>query len=192
VSISRRPPPDSLDHPSIGTLRESRLATERAEKAKSSRLTREAISKFHLPIEDLQLWGYPDITDSGLTDGGGEAPNGEGEEHTCQRCKNPFVVSSKDLEKRFGECRFHPLRTAPQRVEGRRKWIFGCCGKERGEAGCEDGIHVFSEEGNDRLLKKRVGFRSVRQIVKETKEAGGVEAWVDVVGMDCEMISEWL
>jgi RNA exonuclease 1 len=191
VSISRRPRPDNLFHPSVGTIRDSRLATEKAEKAKLSRLTPTAIAKYCLPLSDFKLWGYPDISNRELVEGGGESKDGQGEERVCSRCKVPFTVSGEDLEGRFGECRYHPLRTAPQRVEGKRKWIFGCCGKERGEGGCEDGVHVFSEGDDDLALKKRVGFRSVAQISAELKEKGVAVGWVDVVGLDCEMISKF-
>jgi RNA exonuclease 1 len=194
VSISRRPPPDSVPHPSIGTVRESREAHLAAEKAAAGRLTRDKVSRYCLPLDDFVDWGYPDPKDQTLVQGGGEDPDGEGSTQTCDRCKVPFVVSSENLQARFGECRYHYGRTAPARVEGRRKWIYSCCGKERGEAGCEDGVHVFShkEDGADAMLAKRQGFRTVNQVAEEVgseKIARG--AFVEVVGMDCEMICEW-
>jgi RNA exonuclease 1 len=175
-------------------VRESREAHLAAEKAAAGRLTRDKVSRYCLPLDDFVAWGYPDPKDQTLIRGGGEQPDGEGSTQTCDRCKVPFVVNSENLQGRFGECRYHYGRTAPARVEGRRKWIYSCCGKERGEAGCEDGVHVFShkEDGADTMLAKRQGFRTVKQVADEVgleKIARG--AFVEVVGMDCEMICEW-
>ncbi|KAK8865616.1 hypothetical protein IAR55_000760 [Kwoniella newhampshirensis] len=188
VSVSRREPPDSIPHPSIGTLRESRIATEAAEKAKASRLTRARIERYCLPLNDFRTWRYPDPRDESLTGPGtGQEPDAEGTSQTCNRCKVPFIVSSTNLEKRFGECHYHYGKTAPERVEGRRKWIYSCCGRERGEQGCEEGIHVYSDGDDDAILAKRVGYKTVSKCVEESK---GIEVGegVEVVGMDCEMI----
>lgn len=185
VSIARRPKPGSLTHPSIGTLRESRVATEAAEKQKASRLTRDRVERYSLPLSDFSTWRYPDPTDSSLTSGGGEDPSAEGTKQTCSRCKVPFIVSSVHLEGRFGECRHHYGRIAPERIEGRRKWIYSCCRRERGEAGCEEGVHVFTDGEEDGALARRVGFRTVQQV-----RGGEAKDGVDVVGVDCEMICQ--
>ncbi|WVQ85724.1 hypothetical protein IAT38_007890 [Cryptococcus sp. DSM 104549] len=193
VQISRRPPPTSLAHPSIGTVKESRAKAAQAEKEAAGKLGHERLEKYLLKLEDFGTWRYPDPRDERLWGPeAGSAPNGEGENHTCERCKVPFVVSGKNLEERFGECRYHYGRTAPERVEGRRKWIYSCCGKERGEAGCEDGVHVFSDGEDDVALARRVGFMTVRQCVEQAKGKGkGVEVGegAEVVAMDCEMIN---
>lgn len=188
VAVSRRPPPDSLDHPSIGTNKESRTAHERVEKARASRPTRSRVEQYCLAPNEFREWAYPDPLDPELCLNGGEEPDAEGTLQDCSRCKVPFTVSSKDLEQRVGECKFHYGRTAPERVEGRRKWIYSCCKRERGEAGCQDGVHVFSEKEDDAKLKRRAGFRTVKQVVEGNEAPKG---WVDVVAMDCEMICEW-
>ncbi|WVQ71267.1 hypothetical protein IAR50_000793 [Cryptococcus sp. DSM 104548] len=191
VSISRRPPPTSLSHPSIGTIKESREKSEQAEKEKSSRLERSRVERYFLKKEDFAKWRYPLPDDPDLVgEGTGSKPDGEGETHNCDRCKISFTVSSQNLVARFGECRFHYGRTAPERVEGRRKWIYSCCGKERGEAGCEEGVHVFKEE-DDNALARREGFKSVRTCVEESKRDGKsvVGDGFGVVAMDCEMIN---
>ncbi|WVQ96989.1 hypothetical protein IAU59_004098 [Kwoniella sp. CBS 9459] len=186
VSIMRRPPPDSVNHPSVGTVKESRLAFEAAEKEKASKLSRKRVEQYLLPLDQFETWRYPNPLDEALFGPeAGSEPDAEGSEQPCSRCKVPFVVSSKDLEKRFGECRYHYGRTAPQRVEGRRKWIYSCCGRERGEQGCEEGIHVFTDGEDDRALAKRVGFKTVRQCVGVE---GGLGVGNGVVAMDCEMI----
>ena len=186
VSISRRAKPDTPSHPSVGTLRESRIATEQVEKRKASRLTRDRINQYCLPLSEFATWRYPNPTDTSLTTGGGEEPSAEGASQICSRCKNPFVVSSEKLDERFGECRFHYGRLAPERVEGRGKWIYSCCKRERGEAGCEDGVHVFTDGESDQALARRVGFRTVRQVRGNDAKDG-----VIVVGMDCEMICQF-
>ncbi|WVW80449.1 hypothetical protein I302_102431 [Kwoniella bestiolae CBS 10118] len=190
VSISKRSPPDTLDHPSIGTVKESRVAHEVAEKEKLSKLSREKIEKYCLPIDQFQTWRYPNPLDTSLTDIPPEEVkvNGEGEERVCSRCKVPFVVSSQDIEERTknGECKYHYGRTLPERIEGRRKWIYTCCGKERGEGGCQDYIHVFSEEDDDAALARRVPYKTTAQVIG--KGDGGLGRWNEVVAMDCEMI----
>ena len=142
-----------------------------------------------MATSDFKDWSYPDPTDLSLVEGGGEDPDAEGTMQDCSRCKVTFKVSSQHLEERIGECKFHYGRVAPERVEGRRKWIYSCCKRERGEAGCEDGIHVFNEKEDDIKLKTRVGYKSVKQIGERMK---GPKGWLDVVAMDCEMIRKWL
>ncbi|KIS01699.1 RNA exonuclease 1 [Cryptococcus deuterogattii 2001/935-1] len=191
VAISRRPPPTGIPHPSIGTVKESRIAMEKDEKEKASKLTRDRVERYCMKKEDFEKWGYPDPSGEGLTGTGVETkPDGEGETHNCDRCKMSFIVSSKNLEERFGECRYHYGRTAPERVEGRRKWIYSCCGKERGEQGCEEGIHVFKDGEDDKELAKRVAYKTVRMCLEDAKASGKnvVGEGYGVVAMDCEMI----
>nr|XP_019000061.1 uncharacterized protein I203_07218 [Kwoniella mangroviensis CBS 8507]OCF63522.1 hypothetical protein I203_07218 [Kwoniella mangroviensis CBS 8507] len=190
VSISKRIPPDKLDHPSIGTVKESRVAHEVAEKEKLSKLSRGKIDKYCLPLDQFEIWRYPNPQDNSLTDINPEEVkiDGEREERVCNRCKVSFVVSSKNIEERMknGECKYHYGRTLPERIEGRRKWIYTCCGKERGEVGCQDYIHVFSEEDDDRKLARRVPYKTTEQVIG--KGDGGLGKWNEVVAMDCEMI----
>ncbi|WWC68355.1 uncharacterized protein I206_102280 [Kwoniella pini CBS 10737] len=187
VSISRRPPPNSINHPSVGTVKESRIAFEIAEKEKASKLSREKIEKYCLPLDHFENWRYPNPNDLILVDSNisHSKPDGEGEEHICSRCKVSFIVSSKNLENRIGECKFHYGKTIPERIEGKRKWIYTCCAKERGEQGCQDFIHVFSNGDDDLKLAERVGFKTVKDIVGEK---GGLGKYNNVVAMDCEMI----
>jgi len=192
VSISRRTQPTNLSHPSIGTIRESRLATEKAEKEKAGKLSRDRIEKYCLPLQDFETWRYPDPTDLRLWTDVDSEVNCEGMEKVCSRCKVPFTVSSINLQAKFGECRFHHGRTAPERVEGKRKWIYSCCKRERGETGCEEGVHVFTDAEDDQVLAKRKGFMTVSQVVeqRESKEGDELSAFQVVVGLDCEMICE--
>ena len=157
---------------------------EAAEKRAAGRLSRARIKPYLM--HDWEKWRYPDP--SGKTIDRTEAgcqPNLEGHVQTCSRCKLDYTVTA-DISDRFGECLFHHGRLAPERVEGQRKWLFSCCGKERGREGCEEGVHVFSEGGDDILLNQRQGYKSVQEIAGSSKP----HAWLDVVGIDCEMIRE--
>jgi len=171
----------------VGTVKESRTATEAAEKEKLSKLSFDRIGGYLLPLNDFEKWRYPNPNDDSLVDPAEVKPNGEGEEQTCGRCKKPFVVSSKRLKERLGECHFHHGRLAPERIEGYRKWIYSCCKRERGEEGCEEGVHVFSHGDDDAMLAKRVPYVRVGAGV-DKENRGGVE----VLGMDCEMICEFI
>ena len=183
VSISRRPPPDTVDHPSVGTVKESREAHDRVAKENAGRLERVRIEGYCTPVDQLLEWGYPDYNDGSLCDGDTE-PSAEGTTQVCDRCKVNFVVSAQHLDERMGECRFHTSRPLPERVEGRRKWLHPCCGRERGGAGCTEGIHVFSEKEDDAKLARRHLFRRV-------KDVAGSHIGVVSIGLDCEMICEY-
>lgn len=164
-------------------MKESRIATEAAEKEKLSKLSFDRIEQYLLPVADFEKWRYPDPNDDSLVNPPSTKPDGEGEEQTCGRCKKPFVVSSKRMKERMGECLFHHGRIAPERIEGSRRWIYSCCKRERGEEGCEEGIHVFNHADDDTMLAKRVPYVRIGNGV-DAGNKGGVE----VLGMDCEMI----
>jgi RNA exonuclease 1 len=81
----------------------------------------------------------------------------------------------------------------PEQVEGRRKWLFTCCLKERGDEGCTDGLHVFREKDDDNALAKRAAYKTVKQVCEDELKEGGLAGgvgWLEVVAMDCEMICE--
>jgi RNA exonuclease 1 len=171
----------------MGTMKVSRIATEKAEKEALSRLTRDRIERYLLPVDEFEKWRYPNPSNDSLVNPPISEPDAEGTEQKCSRCKIDFTVSSKHLKERAkeGECHFHHGRLAPERIEGIRKWIYSCCKRERGEEGCEIGVHVFNHGDDDELLAKRVSYVRVGRGVDE-KNKGGAE----VLGMDCEMICE--
>lgn len=165
-------------------MKESRAATDKADKEIASKLTKDRIERYLLPVADFEKWRYPNPNDSSLVDPEIAEPDAEGTAQTCSRCKKDFVVSSKNLKERSGECHFHHGRVAPERIEGRRKWIYTCCKRERGEAGCEEGVHVFSHGDDDKMLAKRVPYERIEP------DPTGTHVGVEVLGMDCEMICE--
>lgn len=184
VQISRRPKPDSVSHTSIGTVKESKAATEAAAVAKASQLSIAKLRQYCLNEKDFSKWGYPDPSNPELQHPTNRIPPGgsEGTKQTCDRCKVEFVVDPSPLE----DCRFHSGRVAPERVEGRRKWIYSCCKMERGTAGCQEGHHVFSDREDDVKLSARIPFRYAKDLRADRKWG----QYLDVLGLDCEMICE--
>lgn len=184
VQISRRPKPDRVPHTSIGTVKESKAATEAAAVAKASQLSIGKLKQYCLSGEDFLKWGYPDPNNPELQHPSEPIPPGgsEGTRQMCDRCKVEFVVDPSPPN----DCRFHSGRVAPERVEGRRKWIYSCCKLERGSAGCQEGHHVFADRENDVKLSARVPFR----YAKDLRDGSKSGQYLDVLGLDCEMICE--
>ncbi|KLT45408.1 ribonuclease H-like protein [Cutaneotrichosporon oleaginosum] len=182
VSISRRAPPDRVPHISIGTVKQCRAAAEAAEIAKASKLTTQRVDNLCHDIETLVQWGYPDYNNEELL-----APpviiSSITERQVCDRCKKDF---DPNVEYELGDCTFHYGRPRPERREGRRVWLYSCCGKERGAPGCEDGIHVFSFKEDDAKLAALEPYRTTQQVHSQNDilASGAFE----IVGMDCEMI----
>lgn len=166
----------------MGTMKESIKATEDAQKELASKLTPDRIEPYLLPVADFEKWRYPNPSDSELVNPPEIQPDGEGLDQTCSRCKKDFIVSSANLKARMGECHFHHGRLAPERIEGRRMWIYSCCRRARGEEGCEEGVHVYTAGDDDKLLAKRVSY------VKVGEAGEGTSTGLSVLGMDCEMI----
>lgn len=191
VSVSRRIPPTSLEHPSVGTVRQAREATAKAEKAAASRLTRKRCERYLLPLSDFEKWRYPDPRNTALLDKGDSDEDGLGSMQKCDRCESDFKVSTVNLEGRKGECMYHHGKVLPERIEGKKKWVYSCCHAERGAPGCERAVHVFSERDDDEKLANRVGFKTVREQAEENAKIGRVQAFAEVVGVDCEMICMW-
>jgi RNA exonuclease 1 len=189
VSISRRPPPDSLDHPSVGTARVSRTATTKADKEAAGRLTRKRCERYILPRSAYETWRYPDPADISLLHGD-QKPDAAGTSQKCDRCQADFLVTTSAFSERKGECVYHYGKLLPDKIEGKRTWAYTCCRKDRASAGCHKGVHVFNEREDDEKLASRVSFRTVRAETEENRRLGRAEAFADVVGMDCEMICE--
>lgn len=184
VSISRRAPPDCVPHISIGTIKQCREAAEAAEVAKASKLTTDRVGGFCHATSTLVQWGYPDYDNLELL-----APpvvlSEITERQVCDRCKKDF---DPKVTYELGDCVYHFGRPRPERREGRRVWLYTCCGKERGAPGCEDGIHVFSFREDDSKLASLEPYQTTRQI--HDKHSIPATRAMEIVGMDCEMICE--
>lgn len=136
-----------------------------------------------MSVEEMVEWGYPDPRDTSLA---APIPEGtditaEGQSRLCDRCKIEFVVST---HQEFGVCHFHHGRISPERVDGKRVWIYSCCKKERGSAGCQEGVHVFSNKDDDSKLAAVVPFKTTEAVT----EGRPGDTVLDVVALDCEMI----
>ncbi|GMK55225.1 hypothetical protein CspeluHIS016_0202810 [Cutaneotrichosporon spelunceum] len=182
VSISRRAPPDSVPHVSIGTVKQCRETAEAAEVAKASKLTVDRIGSFCHDTSTLIQWGYPDYGNAELI-----APpvlqSEITERQDCDRCKKNF---DPNVSYELGSCVYHYGRPRPERKDGRRVWLYTCCGKERGGPGCEDGIHVFSFREDDSKLAALAPYQTTQQL--HDQHAIPARRAMDIVGMDCEMI----
>ncbi|BEI85511.1 hypothetical protein CcaverHIS002_0509120 [Cutaneotrichosporon cavernicola] len=183
VSISRRSPPDSVPHASIGTVKQCREAAEAAEAARASKLTIDRVSGFCHDTSTLIQWGYPDYDNVELS----SPPvvlSEITERQACDRCKKDF---DPNVTYELGVCVYHYGRPRPERKDGRRVWLYTCCGKERGGPGCEDGIHVFSFREDDSKLAALEPYQTTQQI--HERHAIPAKRAMEIVGMDCEMIS---
>lgn len=182
VSISRRTPPDRIPHLSIGTVKQCREAAEAAKVASASKLTQERVAGYCHDPSDLIEWGYPDFNNPQLL----SPPDPSSlpmDTQACERCK---AIFSPNVTYEQGDCVYHYGRPRPERREGRRVWLYTCCGKERGTPGCQDGIHVFSFKEDDLKLAIVEPYRTTEQVFGE--RATPSTRPIDIVGMDCEMI----
>lgn len=156
-----------------------------------------------LPLEEFESWGYLSAVPSDVE--GSSEPTALGQSRKCNRCNTSFIVSNSisylDLDKSSTsrECRYHWGRVAPERVEGKKAWLFSCCKQPRGSEGCEEGLHVFADDIKGlevtpeqrreahRQLHRRRAFRTTSEVRADVVNK---DRALDVVAIDCEMISE--
>ena len=152
-----------------------------------------------MPLGEYADWGYPDYTDDALVTPPEVVPDATGTEQTCDRCHGLFVVSPVPVSdeakaEKMGQCTYHFGKLQPQIVEGRKKWLYSCCTKERGESGCQGGLHVFRHKDDDPALARREPYKRVKEVCKEVEQiegkAKGSSSWLEIVAIDCEMICE--
>jgi RNA exonuclease 1 len=109
--LKRRPPPDSLSHPSVGTEGDLQTREELRKSSESVHLTRSHLESLILTVKDLQKWGYVVEVPEGP---GGDKQHEEGGVKPCVRCSQMFAVK-KVAEAE--ECDYHwgrPLTTSVQ------------------------------------------------------------------------------
>ncbi|KZT20361.1 ribonuclease H-like protein [Neolentinus lepideus HHB14362 ss-1] len=182
ASLKRRPVPDKVSHPSVGTEQD---LVERAEKRKSLeslQLTREYLEPLMLSLDDMQKWGY--ITE--IPEGpGGDKPSEEGNTMKCERCRQQFLVKRLELA---DECTFHWGRPYSKQVNGEKMRIYSCCGKPTADSeGCHKGPHVFYETKPEDL-HARHAFSHTRPRNSSDSGPSSKDTALDVVALDCEMI----
>lgn len=191
ASIKKRPRPDSVSHPSVGT--EGTLAARATELA--------SLSSFHLRASHLQsvlltpqqMEDYSYI--ASIPDGpGGDRPSELGNEVKCERCGEQFVVQSNPGAE---ECTFHWGKPFTSKVQGVRERVYRCCLQQASmpsNEGCQKGAHVFYES-DPVALHSRHAFSYTRGSRGVAGEGDGVNGGtigssndVDVMAIDCEMI----
>lgn len=210
IELRQRPIPESLDSPYVGTIKESREKVRQEEERKDSEVTVERVRGYVIPLAQLPTWGFMTAVPD---EQGGTEPEAVGEEKTCERCHEKFIVSGATDYSAFqkqagrGECVYHWGKLNPARQEGSRVWLWTCCGEGRDSEGCVDGLHVFRDgyafghvlqEGEvpeEVMLHRRKAFKSTQEVVRELREEGQKKKRKagevhDIVALDCEMISE--
>ena len=112
AALKRRPVPDSISHPSVGTEDEIAARADAEKSLKSLRLTRTNLGPYIHSIPELEKWGYltaiPDLP-------GGDEPSIEGKLAKCERCGDPFMVKSNPNPT---ECLHHWGRPYGRQVDG--------------------------------------------------------------------------
>ncbi|KAF9268064.1 ribonuclease H-like protein [Marasmius fiardii PR-910] len=175
AALKRRPVPDSIAHPSVGTEGEIAARAEAHKSLQSLRLTRSILDPYILPILELEKWGYIVKIPDGP---GGNEPSKEGQLAKCERCGEPFMVH-RDFKPT--ECLHHWGKPYMKLLNGQRTRIYSCCSKPVTEEGCVHGCHVFYESDPE-VLHSRHPFSKLSSAVKDNKTP------LDVAALDCEMI----
>lgn len=113
ASIKKRPPPDKISHPSVGTIAELADRAAKLSSLAQFKLKPEHLEPLLLSREDMLMWEY--VVDV-PSDVGGTRPHETGNAAKCERCNSQYVVSkspSKD------ECVYHWGRAYASKVNGR-------------------------------------------------------------------------
>ncbi|QRV73177.1 exonuclease domain protein [Ceratobasidium sp. AG-Ba] len=182
--IKKRPKPNQISHPSVGT--QGTVDARRAQK--NSMLKRAQIEHAVLSQEQLVKWGY--LVE--VPEGPGETRvSDEGEEATCERCQTLFVVRaprSKQEAKELSEkCTYHWGRTYVSRIGGVREILYKCCSAPNGSPGCVLGAHVFKDPEDFNLLHARHPY-SLSSEFESISHARDSSSELEVAALDCEMI----
>ncbi|KAL0949464.1 hypothetical protein HGRIS_009518 [Hohenbuehelia grisea] len=178
AAIKRRPVPDNIGHPSVGTEGDlvHREAARKSIKALS--VTRKHLDSHVLSVEDMTKWGYVTSVPEGE---GGSEPSIEGKVSKCERCAQPFQVKRKEEAE---QCVYHWGRPYTTMNEGKRLRVYNCCSRPAGDSeGCVRGPHVFYEQEIPNL-HLRHGFSHTRP----PHDSDTPDAALDVVVLDCEMV----
>ncbi|KAG8686096.1 RNA exonuclease 3, partial [Ceratobasidium sp. 394] len=123
--IKKRPKPNRISHPSVGTQGtiEARRRTEA--ELKNSTLKRSQVEHAVLSREQLSRWGYLVEVPDGP---GGTRVSDEGQEATCERCQTLFVVrapqSEQEAEELSLKCTYHWGRTYMSKAAGMRELLY--------------------------------------------------------------------
>ncbi|KAG9074076.1 RNA exonuclease 3 [Ceratobasidium sp. UAMH 11750] len=189
--IKKRPKPNRISHPSVGTQGTIEARRRAEAELKNSTLKRSQIEHAVLSREQLSRWGYLVEVPDGP---GGTRVSDEGQEATCERCQTLFVVhgpqSEKEAEELSLKCTYHWGRTYMSKAAGMRELLYRCCGAPGGSPGCVVGPHVFKDPEDFDLLHARHPYSpsSAFEHTQSSQPGTPPSTQLDVAALDCEMI----
>ncbi|KAI0773440.1 Rexo1 protein [Irpex lacteus] len=176
AALKKRPKPDSVGHPSVGTAGDIAKREEEQKKLQSLNLTVSHLEPYVLSEEEMRAWGYIVEIPEGT---GGDKPSEEGSLQKCDRCNQPFQV--KRMEE-ADQCIFHWGKPFTSKANGSRVYL--CCSRTMDEEPCSKGPHVFYETEPENLHRRHAFSytRAADDPMYAEKRA------LDIVALDCEMI----
>ncbi|KAA1466430.1 ribonuclease H-like protein [Dentipellis sp. KUC8613] len=218
ASLKARPPPTSLEHPSIGTTGDLASGTPATSVSKPSQsaaaspspalpnftpkstsdisalsLTPAHLHSLLLDPSDLPLCNYIPAVDPSWGPGG-ESPDGTGERRSCERCGTKYVVRAVSTEGAGeGECLYHWGKPFSRMINGERSRLYTCCSRPTADGGgCTRGPHVFYES-EPRALHRRHAFSPTRPWrraadSKGKAKDGASDTALEMAALDCEMV----
>ncbi|THH32887.1 hypothetical protein EUX98_g1291 [Antrodiella citrinella] len=177
AALKRRPKPDSISHPSVGTNADIARRIEEKKALDSLKITTTHLEHHVLTLDEMRTWGY--ITEIPPGEGG-SCPSDEGAVQKCERCGDQFQVKRKE---EADECVYHWGRKFMNKANGERRRLWSCCSKSDDDpGGCTRGPHVFYESKPEDL-HRRHAFSNTRSASTDEKDPA-----LDIVALDCEMI----
>ncbi|KAF9057654.1 Rexo1 protein [Panaeolus papilionaceus] len=174
AALKRRPAPDNINHPSIGTDGDLTRRAEEKKALESLKLSAELLEPLIHSVSDLKTWGYFVEIPLGP---GGDAPSLEGKIAKCERCTQYYVV--KPLQE-TGNCTYHWGKPYTTRVNGERQRTYTCCSRSMDSEGCSQGVHVFYESAPEELHSRHAFSFLPSPFPNRTA--------LDVAALDCEMV----
>ena len=112
AALKRRPIPNSVSHPSVGTEAEIIARAEAQKSLESLHLSRELLEPLVHSVDELKKWGYFLDIPPGP---GGDQPSLEGTTTKCDRCAQYFLVKRMEAAEK---CIYHWGKPYSTRVNG--------------------------------------------------------------------------
>lgn len=113
ASIKKRPIPDKLSHPSVGTTSELAERTAKLSSLSGFKLLPSHLEPLLLSRDDMIMWDYMVDVPSGI---GGDRPNETGNVMKCERCNSQYAVTSSPTK---DECVYHWGRAYGTKMNGK-------------------------------------------------------------------------
>lgn len=112
AALKRRPIPNSVSHPSVGTEAEIIARVEIQKSLESLHLSRDLLEPLVHSVDDLKTWGYFVDIPPGP---GGDQPSLEEMTAKCDRCGQYFQVKRMEAAEK---CIYHWGKPYSARVDG--------------------------------------------------------------------------